>query len=185
MDAGLAKILNSTVGTDNYRPLDKVLYGSKALVPSENLYFNIGAIKNRTLSHTAGASAPKETEVAVVALKMWTDGGFDIKVPYKLQDDSSVSGRYITGGFRLYRNGTLIATVSDISYDTSSTSSKSLEGTFNDIYFATGDLLELRMFCVPSHPTSSYTGTVTLRDSDVIAIYADAVDKMFDITYAQ
>ena len=185
MDAGLAKVLNSTVGTNNFRSLDKVLYGRKALIPSENLYFNIGAIKNRTLSHTAGASAPAETEVSVVSLKMWTDGGFSIKVTYKLQDDSGVSNRYITGGFRLYINGKLVKTVSDISYDTSSTSAKTIDSTLNDIYFATGDLLELKMFCVPSHPTSSYTGTVTLRDSDVIAIYADEVDKMFDITYAQ
>lgn len=184
MDAGLAKVLNSTVGTEHFRSLDKVLCSNKALVPSDNLYFNIGAFKNKTVSHSGNATA--ETEADVLSLKMWTDGGLRIHVSGRIQDNSVVENRCARGGFRLYKNGVLLSYVEgESATNTSSTSERSFEGKFSDVYFEIGDILEIKLYCKLSHTTTSYKGTTSIGDSDVISIYADAVDKMFDLTYIE
>lgn len=39
MDAGLAKVINSTVGTDDFKPFDKIFTDNRSIVASDEKYF--------------------------------------------------------------------------------------------------------------------------------------------------
>lgn len=55
MDAGLAKVLNSTVGTDKFNSLDKLLLGEKTIVGTDEPYYIFsGSLTNVKCEHTEG-----------------------------------------------------------------------------------------------------------------------------------
>ena len=72
MDAGLAKVINSTVGTDSFKPLDKLMYGRQGLVPSENAYFKIGNFGSKRTSISVAGTELSSSGEPVVSMKMWT-----------------------------------------------------------------------------------------------------------------
>lgn len=191
MDIALAKMLNSTVGTLDYRALDKMLYSRQGLVPSENAYFNIENITNQratVLTNTTSMSV--ESTTPIVRIKMWADGGFSIGAKIIYGIDSSVSsGAWevnITGGLSVYVNGTFVkrGTVSK---------SGALNGTYtgeprvDGVYFSAGDVVEIKTYISAN---TKYTSTkiqflCEMDSSEPIVIYANSVEKPFDILGAE
>lgn len=202
MDAGLAKvlnstvgtkdfesldkILNSTVGTSNFRSLDKVLYGNKALVPSSTNYFKIGNFDNYTVEHIGDGS--EFAEKTIVSMKMWTEGGFNISGTVSVNDNSILKNYAANGGVSVYRNGALVNRVIPVKSTTAEGSAyidawTTGDFSFENIYFSTGDVIDIKLYCALTHPGEAYNGTTKI-DTPII-IKAGVVDKSFDITYAQ
>lgn len=190
MDAGLAKVINSTVGTDDFKSLDKLLYGRQGLVPSsENVYFKIGNLgdKNATVTVTSNSAFKAYSPEPLLSMKMWTDGGFSLeaKVEYGIATSGSWS-MSIYGGIAVFVNGTLVATGTD-------NRSGSIGGSLtksvrcDNIYFTTGDIVEIKLY-IEGYKTSSFSNNVDLFCKTIptnpIVVYATSVEKPFDITYA-
>ena len=194
MDAGLAKIVNSTVGTDHFKPLDKLLYGRYGLVPSENTYFKVGNFETVTLEVPLTVNKELvEATAPVFSMKMWTEGGFSISgsVGLNISNAGSVSNypKYdIKIGFAVYKNGVMVGTSSG--WTGTGTLSDTIEttttGTVENIYFSTGDIIEVRLYFY-GKTTNIYPINVTcsVAPTSPFVIRADAVEKPFDITYAE
>lgn len=60
MDAGLAKVINSTVGTGNFKSLDKVLFDGARLVASEDVMYEYDKTftKKEVSTNSEGAGTP-------------------------------------------------------------------------------------------------------------------------------
>ena len=189
MDAGLAKVINSTIGTDSFKPLDKLLYGRQGLVPSDNAYFNISNFEaNRVTVTTAQTNASAYSEGTIIRLKMWTDGGFKIGASVKYGCETSGNWTSsVSGGIAIFVNGVLVKKGIGSHYG-------ELNGTLNAdvktdaIYFSTDDIVEIKSY-VSGNRTTSGSGNVTffgeINTSNPIVIYADSVEKPFDILRAE
>lgn len=191
MDAGLAKVINSTVGTGEVVPFDKLLYGLKGLVPSTNEYFKIGTYEGATLTLTNTSTVvAQEAEHPLVSMKMWTDGGFSLSavVGYGVTSNKN-SYADVSVGLRAYKNGVKVAenlsktATGDV--DVGSTGSGA--APLDNIYFKKGDTIEVRLVCAIRENTKK-TATFTVYgeinpSSNPIIIKATSVEKPFDIVY--
>ena len=193
MDAGLAKVINSTVGTDLFRPLDKLLYGRHGLAPSENAYFSVGNLKSTKVTISVGQT--KESAVSsesIIKMKMWTDGGFSIGANIRYGINPDVSSGYwelsVVGGIAIYVNGALYKQVytNDRFGEQSGTTTESLKA--DNIFFSAGDIIEVKTYITGNRLTSGSTKVGLMCDIDTskpIVMYANAVEKPFDILRAE
>lgn len=188
MDAGLAKVINSTVGTDDFKSLDKLIYGRQGLVPSENAYFDIGKYENKKATVTVSTTEKSSySDEPIVSLKMWTDGGFSIgaTVNYGIASSGYWDIR-MYGGIAVFVNGELVKTAYHTSFGELSSYRTGTVKTEN-IYFSLGDVVEIKPY-ISGYRTDTGSQTVNLScelsASTPIVIYADSVEKPFDIIHA-
>ena len=191
MDAGLAKVINSTVGTSSFKALDKLIYGRYGLIPSENTYFKIGNFETVVLN--ASLSQNKvvvEKTVPIASMTMWTEGGFSISATVNLEGIADVANQYpkynIDYGFAVYKNGVLAGKVTRNKTENQANISDYGTLKIENLYFSTGDVLEIKLYFY-GQTTNNYTAkaTCSLLSTNPIIIHADAVEKPFDITYAE
>lgn len=190
MDAGLAKVINSTIGTDSFRPLDKLLYGRQGLVPSENEYFKIGTFEEK--SATVSVTSTKTVSAygaPILSMKMWTDGGISLgATPYFGISTSGSWTMSISGGIAVFVNGTLIMTGTTSISGTVSGASQGSAVKCENIYFSAGDVVEIKPY-ISGRKDSTNSSAVDLYckilSTCPIVVYANSVEKPFDITYAE
>lgn len=187
----VAKMLNSTIGTSDFKSLDELVHEGTSLTPSENAYFNIGNISsNRVTFKTGMTEKIAESTEPVMRMKMWTDGGISIGAVVNFGIDSSVSsGSWAIsarGGITVYVNGELVktATATKSSYQVGTTT-ETVKA--DNIYFSAGDIIEVKSY-LKAQTTSSGTTVQFLCEMDVskpIVIYANSVATPFDILRAE
>lgn len=183
MDAGLAKVLNGTVGTPEFKSLDKILYGLKTLTPSENIYLKIGNADGLFVEHTGYTGNTKTfAEKKVATLRMLADGGFNIGATLTAYDNSKEAGYSANCRFRVYRNNTLLSEVQLDSYSSTSDGTMTTPININWLYFKEGDVIEFKLYCALNKPTGAYTGRCGINGS--INILADSVDTGFALDVA-
>lgn len=190
MDAGLAKVINSTVGTDDFKSLDKLIYGRQGLVPSENVYFHIGNFETKKALVTVNSTDKTSySDEPVVSIKMWTDGGFSIGATVKYGiETSGYWGATVYGGIAIFINGTLVKTGYEMESSDSVHGLTTVTVKTDNIYFSSGDVVEIKPYVSGRIKSSSTSTTVDLScelsASTPIVIYADSVEKPFDIIHA-
>ena len=100
MDAGLAKVINSTVGTANVKSLDEILNSGKSIVASSELYqsfpTNLRALSNIT------TNAEKE----ICSFTMPLDGSVHLSFRIGFQSTSNDNSAFL----KLYKNGAVHST---------------------------------------------------------------------------
>lgn len=152
---GIKRAVNSTLGTEEFEPLDKIILGTKGLKASENFY---SKILSKELHGTADNPVVIEN-----LLEMKWQGSFRLKIYAK--------GYSNTGYVRIKRNGNTVYTFSlDAVTD--------FKEYYTDISFSNGDIIGL----VVTGVNSSYgDGEAYLKYVD---IYADVTDSSaFVINY--
>ena len=85
MSAILAKVLNSTVGTENFKALDEVLRDHKILVPSEKIYAPI--LSDKYTASGSSSAAMVEIPDKIVFL---TDGVINIYAHVTIPSSSAI-----------------------------------------------------------------------------------------------
>ena len=184
MDAGLAKVLNGTLGTPGFKSLDKILYGLKTLTPSENVYLKIGSDDGLFVEHNGYAgNTTTFAEKTVATLRMLADGGFNIGATLTAYDNSTVLGYSALCKFRVYLNGGLFAQVEKNSLSGGTTTAETAPISMKWLYFKEGDVIEIKLYCALSNPTGAYTGKCGIDGT--INILADVVDTGFALDVAQ
>lgn len=134
MDAGLAKVLNSTVGTSSMKSLDQVLDGvmdtvitrNRSLVASDEPYYVF------PLALQGWYGTGSTTEKSLVTFKMPLSGSANLIH----QVSPGVNGN--TSYLLIYVNGTLYKTVTNSSLS----SNEWLSETFS---FSKGDVIDIRV----------------------------------------
>ena len=102
--AGIKHALNSTLGTDNFKPLnelvrDEILRGN-GLIASENIYYP--NLINETITYNTGVNYDKEYPFE---LKFNVNGSADLRVDSLLQGVKN-------GKLEIYKNGEYYASIS-------------------------------------------------------------------------
>ena len=104
MSAILAKAMNSTMGTSDFKAFDTLIMKDKSIAYSETVLCSPPIEQNIRLDYSQqGAIADVEKEI--ISLRMRATGSFGIKETTTVQDSSKVSNVAVTGGIRVYRNG--------------------------------------------------------------------------------
>ena len=182
MGAIMAKAMNSTVGTDKFFSFDELLFQQKTIVSSENLLYEFGGSAVGTAISVTGKSTdetiPNNKEKEIFSLKILCSGNFDVKSKVGSQDGRDNVNSYVLGGLRIYKNGSLVTTVT-VKSPTTGTGQYAQELTMSDITVSAGDEISVRLY-VESHiayDLATYTGTATLLAP--VCIYGTLKDTCF------
>lgn len=136
MDAGLAKVLNSTVGTSSMKALDKVLDGviedvltrNRSLVASSEPYYQFPSVLNTWYAEVTTA------EKSLITLTMPLTGSATLRYKFGSSDGSGAT--YL----RVYINGTLHKEITRVE---AFNGSEALSGLV--IAFSKGDVVDIRV----------------------------------------
>ena len=145
--AGIKYALNSTVGTTEFEPLDKIILGSKALKASDNFY-------SRILSKHLSGTVNKPIVIENLLEMKW-QGSFRLRIYARGQNN--------TGFIHIKRNGNIVYT-----FYLDATSDYKEYST--DISFNVGDIIGLEITGIDSIYGD---GEANLNYMD---IYADVTD---------
>lgn len=130
MDAAVVKLLNSTFGTTDYKPLDEIiLKGSKRLTASANDFLTI-PINTISVSTSYGSQMAGSAIVDIAKVKSLVGGTARVVADIGLKDSSG--GFYATGYIYVYVNGTLKYTFSK---------SSTIDGIGEEVYAVMGDIM--------------------------------------------
>lgn len=145
--AGIKRSLNSTVGTTEFEPLDKIIKGAKGLKASDNFY-------SRILSGNFSGTADSPFVIENLIEMKW-QGSFRMKIRARAQTN--------TGYVNIKKNGSIVFS---LALDAVSNYTEYSQ----DISFTNGDIIGVEI----SGIKSSYgDGIAYLRYID---IYADVID---------
>lgn len=132
MDAGLAKVINSTVGTGKFMSLDEILYLSKIIVADKTSVYQVFP---ENFQNLRGVS---RGEKAICKMYLPLDGSV-----YLLYKAGAVSYEGSAIYFRIYKNGTLYKNINEGEQEINNTSKVNthmlLEGK-------RGDVFEIRLY---------------------------------------
>lgn len=148
--------LNSTLGTDKFQPLDKLLYNGKSLVASENLYMIL--FESEEYEENTNIILPKK-------IKTKSSGSFRV--------NTKIAGPYPGRRtyFRIYINGILLK-------EEYQTGSDYEEVTYDVIYLA-GDEISFGVEVEKTYASEVYTYKGKIGD---VYICADVIDtSLIDI----
>jgi hypothetical protein len=133
MDAGLAKVINSTVGTGKFMSLDEILYLSKSIAADETSVYQVFPENFQNLRGGA------REEKAICKMYLPLDGS--VYLLYKAGTVSYEKGDSIY--FRIYKNGTLYRNIDEGPQEIDNTNKVKktvlLEGK-------RGDVFEIRLY---------------------------------------
>lgn len=131
MDAVLAKLLNSTVGTSDYKSLDKLfedlLDDNKSLIASDEVYYTFPSEFNTMSNITTNV------EKNVVSFALPYSGSVNLFYRLGIGQSSSSDGVYL----KVYKNDELVATVyHDVknAFSNASDSTYLLQGNKGDVF---------------------------------------------------
>ena len=98
MSAILAKALNSTIGTDDFKSFDEILMTSKTVIPdSEAVYFPLNVSVQNMF--------PNINETTILAFKLPIYGGVNLVYSIGLSATPSVSDSDYAVYIKIYKNG--------------------------------------------------------------------------------
>lgn len=155
MDVGLAKVINSTIGTTKFQSLDEIILGSKSVVASDTLYHTF----NTTATLAKGDDNPSR-ELEVVTFKFPYSGSMRLNMDLK-----TTSG--YTQYIRIYKNGNNYITLTE---DNSKTMSQDITAMRDDIVKIT----------VQKQEAGSATYTTSLTVKDICATIIEGRSVLMD-----
>lgn len=129
MSGMLAKVINSTVGTNHFKSLDEVLSSAKSIVASDEVYQKFGS-EFIGVRHTY-SSTNKEKDVCTFTLPL--DGSVKLNFNLSFTSDSTSADPVL----KIYRNGVIYGTYTydgDLASDQSDAYSETLHGNRGDVF---------------------------------------------------
>lgn len=180
MDAVTIKMLNSTFGTSDYKPLDEmILVENKRLKASDNNFMildNVNGIKVETVYESTPNGS---TVVDVATIRPMVDGSIRLRVNMDVTDNKTTTSAYYGKGFiYAYINNTLKYTFFASNQDKGESANVDLIG---DVFFNKGDTVTFKFQVKASTAASGMKCTATLNsfyiNADVVANLIDIVTK--------
>ena len=157
--SGIKHALNSTLGTNHFKPLDKIIQQQIKLSASDNVLYNMGSLRATTTNSNDSATVYYPN-----SFKMTTSGNFKFTGIASTSNTSTRIGR-----FYIYKNGEII--------HQQNWSYTSEEFSPVEISFNVGDVFK---FAVYVYNGSTTGGTRYFEISDM-AICAVVIQSAFDI----
>ena len=179
MSAILAKAMNSTMGTSDFKAFDTLIMKDKSIAYSETVLCSPPIEQNIRLDYSQqGAIADVEKEI--ISLRMRATGSFGIKETTTVQDSSKVSNVAVTGGIRVYRNGKVFSGTSHSSLTGNVTDETTSEALLTNIPCLPGDIISIRQYCIGNGYSNgyTYTGYSILRELKILGTVSESA---FDI----
>lgn len=124
--AGIKYALNSTLGTDKFKPLDEIILGTKSLLASDNLY----SLINRSYS-TQASQTEATLDIPLTILFNWS-GSANIMLSGALTSGGNVFTGTIT--VTIYKNNEIYKTVKISKDDANANLKTPLTFNINDVF---------------------------------------------------
>lgn len=162
--------LNSTLGTENFMPLDKIYTNGKSLVASDNIYLH--------LTETKAVSPPAIGEIYEYApsLKMNSGlGSFKIALPSIFISMTGNKYDEFNLHYIIYKNGQEYKRVNDISStDTGSETTIEFSGPMVSVLYEESDVFSFALYLEGSFDFNDYPSAY-MRIGEIV-LYADVKD---------
>lgn len=140
------KCINSTVGTEDFKPLDEIFKGSWHLVSSDNVYF----------AEKAEYTKNNNTYTLTNALKMLASG----TARFTLWASTATSSKHT---FEVYKNGTLVG-------NQTRTVTSTTEAAYSvDATFSEGDVITFKITRDSGNTTPFSLGSITMLAQPIYA----------------
>ena len=154
MSAILAKAMNSTMGTSDFKAFDQLLMRDASISKSTNVIYTIPFVETPRIEHTKAAQdEPGKIEKEILSFRIRAVGTFSLSAIMNAFGNSGGTSVYIYNGIKVYRNGELVSTTVWSIMASNSVVGKTIT---TDVPCLPGDIFSVRLYYEESSTTTSY-----------------------------